>query len=182
GAGGAVYYVDTPDASSAAVTGQLAFYGLASYQASPSTYDAAVRINTPITSDANGNIYFGFQVSGSTPANLTSGIARIGADGSGSWVAAATAAGDSTITKVVMNCAPALSNDGSKLYIAVSTGDFGSGYLLELNSSDLSTAAQVRLKDVLRPTSDALLPDDGSASPTVGPDGDVYFGVLENPF
>jgi hypothetical protein len=39
----------------------------------------------------------------------------------------------------------------------------------------------VRLTD---PSSglDALLDDAASATPTVGPDGDVYFGVLENPF
>jgi hypothetical protein len=29
---------------------------------------------------------------------------------------------------------------------------------------------------------DATLPEESSAAPTVGPDGDVYFGVLENPF
>jgi hypothetical protein len=181
GAGGTVYYLNAPDATGASVSGQLAFYGLADYTAHSSTYNGAVYINTPITADAAGNIYFGFQVTGTTPANLSSGIARIGADGSGTWVAAATAAGDSSIAKVVLNCAPALSNDGSKVYVAVSTGNFGAGYLLELNSSDLSTAAEVRLKDVLVPTRDATLPDDGSASPTVGPDGDVYFGVLETP-
>ncbi len=39
----------------------------------------------------------------------------------------------------------------------------------------------MRLTDPLS-GNDATLPDDASASPTVGPDGDVYYGVLENPF
>jgi hypothetical protein len=45
----------------------------------------------------------------------------------------------------------------------------------------LQTINSVRLTD---PSSglDADIPDASSATPTVGPDGDVYFGVLENPF
>jgi hypothetical protein len=55
------------------------------------------------------------------------------------------------------------------------------GYLLALNSATLAQEGRVRLTD---PSSgmDAMLFDGSSATPTVGPDGDVYFGVLENPF
>ena len=180
GAGGTIYFRDTPDAATGA-TGQLAFYGLANYQASPSTFNSNVKINTPITSDRYGNIFFGFQVSGTTVPALQSGIARIAEDGTGSWVAASTAASDAAIKKVVHNCAPALSNDHKTLYIAVSFGSNSGGYLVALNSRTLAPVSKVRLKDVFSPSNDAKLPDDGSASPTVGPDDDVYFGVLENP-
>jgi glucose/arabinose dehydrogenase len=184
GSGGTIYYIDSPDASGTRTVGQLAFYGLANYTANKAAFDGSVFINTPITSDSAGNIYFGFEVSGANPANLQSGIARIAADGSGTWISAAAAAGDASITKVVMNAAPTLSNDGQKVYVAVSHGDFSYGYLLALNSTTLqrigASGQQVRLLDP--DGSDAILPDDGTASPTVGPDGDVYFGVLENPF
>jgi hypothetical protein len=183
GAGGTVYYLDNPDANGATTTGQLAFYGLANYDHS---LDSRVFINTPLTSDAAGNIYFGFRVTGSNALNLVSGIARISADGTGTWVSATAAAADSNITEVVYNCAPALSMDGSTLYITVSNGNglgntSNTGYLLALNSTDLTTRNKVFLRDP-RGTSGAYLSDFGTASPTVGPDGDVYIGVLENPF
>ncbi len=78
-----------------------------------------------------------------------------------------------------MNCAPAVSNDGSTVYFAVSSGDSTGGYLVALNSTTLATVARVRLKD---PSTglDAKLLDDSSASPTIGPDGDVYYGVFES--
>ena len=90
------------------------------------------------------------------------------------------------IFKVVQNCSPALSIDHKKLYIAVNNsnpeGDFGNyGYLLALDSRTLAPLAKALLKDVANPANDASVPDDGTASPTVGPDGDVYYGVLENP-
>jgi subtilisin family serine protease len=181
GAGGTVYYLDNPDAKGAGTTGQLAFYGLSNYTANPGAFNGTVYINTPITADQAGNIYFGFQVTGSNPANLTSGIARISAAGVGTWVSARTASGgDANIVKVAMNAAPALSNDRSTLYVAVSSGNFAYGYLAALNSTTLSPVSAVRLKDPNG--NDALVPDDGTASPMVGPNGDVFYGVLENPF
>ena len=179
GAGGTVYYRDQPDAVTGP-TGQIAFYGNALYAANQAAFAAKVMISTPITADLAGNIYFGFMVTGSNPANLSSGIARIAADGTGTWTGAATAAGgDASIVEVAMNCAPALSNDGSTVYFAVSQGNATGGYLVAVDSTTLAPMARVRLKDP-QTGEDGTILDDGSASPTVGPDGDVYFGVLES--
>ncbi len=179
-AGGVVLVRENPDQPSGTVL-RMAFFGLANYDANPQAYDSNVQINTPITADAKGNIYFGFLVLGLTPVPLQSGLARISADGTGSWVSAANAAHDPQITGVNMCSAPALSHDESTVYVGVDNPLSEFGYLLSLNSQTLHTNAKVRLKD---PSSglDALIFDASSASPTVGPDGDVYMGVLENPF
>jgi hypothetical protein len=187
GGGGTVYYYDTPDATNISpAIGQIAFFGLTNYTANTNAYLNNVFIDTPITSDRYGNIFFGFQVTGPTPLNLQSGIARIDYNGTGTWVAATNAAGDTGIIKVSQNCAPALSNDHKTLYVAVNNsnpyGDFYNyGYLVALDSRTLAPLARVRLKDAEYPADDAYVPDDATASPTVGPDGDVYYGVLENP-
>ncbi|MFL6513895.1 MAG: hypothetical protein ACJ8M1_02605 [Chthoniobacterales bacterium] len=188
GAGGTLYYRHNPDSSSSSGTGQIAFYGLANYNADAATYQASVQINTPITVDRYGDIFFGFYVSGTTPLNLQSGVARISHDGTGSWVSAAALANDNSITKVVHNCAPALSNDHKVGYVVVSDAQplsgihYGAGYLVSFDSRTLAPIARVRLKDANNPGNDSALFDDGSASPTVGPDGDVFYGVLESPF
>ncbi len=178
--GGLVMARRNPDQTTGSVT-DLAFYGLANYKADPTVYDQNVQINTPLTTDANGNLFFGFLALGSTPVGLVSGLARIDSTGQGTWVSAAALSGDSSITEVAMSCAPALSNDGSALYVAVSSGGWGHGYLLELDSTTLAVFNKVALID---PSSgeDAIVTDESSATPTVGPDGDVYYGVLENPF
>jgi hypothetical protein len=187
GAGGTVYYRDTPDSPTGA-SGQIAFYGNSNYNAAKSTYDSAIKISTPLVGDRYGNIYFGYARLGSNPLNLESGIAKIAYNGVVSYVTAKTAAGgDTAINRVVMNNAPALSNDHRTLYFAVSNagslgaGAFGAGYLVSVNANTLAPVSRVRLKDPGTGL-DAYLPEDGSASTTVGPDGDVYFGVLENAF
>lgn len=162
---------------------QVIFYGVDDYRLDPRTYRQTVFIDTPLTIGTDGAVYFGFQVTGFTPNGLRSGIARVADDGTGTWVAAADAAGNAGITKVAHNCAPALSPDGAILYVAVTNGDGsgdGAGFLVALDSRTLATVAARRLDD---PASGAVarVHDDGTASPTVGPDGDVYFGVLEQP-
>jgi len=177
---GRVIVRQTPDMAKGKVS-RLIFYGKRNYSANPTVYQQNVQINTPLTADASGNLYFGFVVLGPTPIGLQSGLARIGASGVGTWVSVATISNDSAVTNVAMSCAPALSHDGNTLYVATANAGFGYGYLIALNSSTLAVINRVRLKD---PSSgaDAILFDASSAAPTVGPDGDVYFGVLENPF
>jgi hypothetical protein len=155
------------------------FYGEQNFASDPTVYKKNVQIDTPLTTDAAGNLYFGFIVLGSTPINLQGGIARITPEGVGTWVSAATVSGDSTITQVAISCAPALSPDGSILYVAVDNASYG--YLLALNSTTLAPISRVLLVDP-HSGQDAQLYSGSSATPTVAPDGDVYFGVLENPF
>ena len=173
GAGGTVLFRDAPDETSGP-GGRLAFYG----EPNPG---ASVKINTPITCDRYGNIYFGFIVTVAGAQGLQSGIARIGEDGSGSWISAQTVTADNNMQKVQQNCAPALSNDQKTLYFGVNAGS-GAGYLVSVDSRTLAPIAKVRLKDAQYPGNDAILSDSASSSPTIGPDGDVYFGVLDNPF
>jgi hypothetical protein len=182
-AGGTVLMRSTPDAPTG-LTQRAAFYGLPNYLANPAAYDGNVFIDTPITCDAAGNLYFGFVVTGATPVPLQSGIARISAAGVGTWVSAATAANDPAIAKVTYNCAPAVSADGHDLYISVNQAPgsgFTVGWLLRLNAQTLALQSRVQPLDAMS-SNPAAMPDDGTASPLIGPDGDVYFGVFENPF
>jgi hypothetical protein len=182
-AGGRLLVRDSVDASAA--TTFATFFGAASYLQNPSSFNGTVFVDTPVTADAQGNLFFGFAVTGANPANLTGGVARVAADGSGSWVSASSAASDPAMTKAAMNSAPALSMDGKTLYVAVNAaavpGVAQPGYLLALDAATLATKAKVALQDPLGGAS-AWVSDDGTASPTVAANGDVFFGVLENQF
>jgi hypothetical protein len=185
GAGGTVWHVDNPDSNTPGVPVRDVFYtSLANYNANAAAYNNTIFVNTPLTADANGNIYFGFRVQGTAPAPLNttqSGFARIDTAGVGTFVLAGAAANDSLIERDSHNVAPALSNDGNTLYVVVKWAtNTRYCYLLGLNPTSLSTKFSVLLRDP-RTGDPAGVPEDGTASPMVAPDGDVYFGVLGNP-
>ena len=185
GQGGTIYYIDTVDSAAHGAPVQEIFYtSLANYLANAAAFNSSIFINTPITADSSGNIFFGFRVQGSAPAPLSttqSGFARIDAGGNATYVLAGDAAADGGIGRDSHNSAPALSNDETTLYVVVksSTTNYY-GYLLGLDSTTLSTKYKVFLKDP-RNSNNAGILDDSTASATVAPDGDVYFGVFSNP-
>ncbi|HKE55561.1 MAG TPA: Ig-like domain repeat protein, partial [Pyrinomonadaceae bacterium] len=184
GAGGTILHVDNPDSNTPGAPVREVFYtSLANYNANAAAFNATVFVDTPITADSAGNIYFGFRVQGSAPAPLSttqSGYARIDKNGVGSFVLAANAANDANATQTSVNAAPALSNDESTLYVVVKTTTQTGGHLLGLDSTTLATKYNVLLRDP-RSVAFAQINDLSTSSPMVGPDGDVYYGVLGNP-
>src|SRR5215831_17667397 len=178
GAGGTVLMRAHANRALGAVRRRV-FYGAAQWRAHRSAYDKAVQITTPLTAGPDGSVYFGFSVTGATPAHLSSGIARIDANGHATWITAVAAAPNPSVTGVAINCAPALSPSGTTVYITLTSPR--RGFLVGLNASTLKPKFHVVLKDPVSGLP-ALISPSSSASPTVGPDGDVYYGVLENPF
>lgn len=187
-AGGTVIVRTSPDTAGGTAT-RLAFYGIVNYNSNPAAFNSAIKICTPITSDASGNLYFGYTSTGAAlpgyPSGIPSGLARISSGGSGTYTAASAMSGAGTTQSVLYNSAPALSLDNATVYAAVSNipvnspNGYGSGYLCALNSTTLARTASVALNDPRAGSGAASVTNYSSASPTVGPDGDVYFGVVE---
>jgi hypothetical protein len=190
GAGGTIYYIENPDGNTAPVVHQLAFYGLSNYQGNKSAFNSTVFIDTPITVDGQGDIYFGFQVTGSNPSGLQSGIARIDRNGNGTWISASAAAGgDPNVNLVNHNSAPVLSNDEKTLYVALTnTSNSAYSWLVALNSTTLAleqtSGGQPEKVQLLDPRNGngAEIIEESSATPMVAPDGTVFFGVFANPY
>jgi Bacterial Ig-like domain (group 3) len=188
GAGGTIYYIDNVDSTSHGAPVQQVFYtSLANYQANASAFNSTIFIDTPITSDKSGNVFFGFRVQGTAPAPLNtsqSGYARIDPNGNGTYVLAGTAAGDSTITFDTHNAGPAVSNDQFTVYVVVksASADSSYSYLLGLDATTLATKYKVFLNEPRgNNVNPATILDISTASPMVGPDNDVYFGIYGNP-
>lgn len=186
GAGGTLWFVDRPDTFFPTAPVRRAFFGLNAYQANPNAFNATVFINTPLTTDSRGNVFFGFRVQGTAPAPLLttqSGFARVAPDGTAAWVLAGPAAADGNISRDTHNSAPALSHDESLLYVVAKSAATNTyGYLLALDATTLETRHRVFLRDPRGGgANNAGISDDSTASPTVAPDDDVYLGVQGNP-
>lgn len=186
GAGGTIFRVDNPDSSLPPVPVRYCFYtDLASYTANSSAYNSSIAINTPLVSDSNGNVFFGFRVSGTAPAPLNttqSGFARVDANGNGTYVLVGNAAADASITLTQNGSAPALSNDETTVYAYVRGASDANCYLLGLDATTLATKYKVRLWDPRNNGLGARVIDQSTAGPMVAPDGEVFAPVFANPY
>ena len=74
GAGGTVYHINDPDSDSPGAPVQECFYtNLTAYStnsAGSNGFNNTIFINTPLTADSNGVIFFGFRVQQTAPAPL----------------------------------------------------------------------------------------------------------------
>jgi hypothetical protein len=159
GAGGKVFELGNLNSSSPTPVTTISFPG---YSANPTVFNQNVFINTPLTADTSGNVYFGYTVNSSVAGTaavngLTSGIARIDAT--------THALTFDQVGAAEPQSAPALSNDGKQVYFAMANGN-----LTSFNSTTLAPVNTVAVPGGFSTTS--------TASPTVGPDGNVYIGNL----
>lgn len=182
-AGGTILRRDNPEAATSTYT-RFSFYP--GYSLDRPTYTSGVKICTPLTVDAAGNIFFGFVTFGTTmdrtaigAAKIISGVARISPTGVGTWKSVTSLTNNPAATHVQFNCAPALSIDGSTVYVGIKKSG-GGGYLVGLNSTTLGLKYIRRLLD---PSTgyEANMSDQSSGAPMIGTDGDVYFGIIEVP-
>jgi hypothetical protein len=142
-------------------------------------------INAALTVDGAGTLFFG--IASDRHASPASSVVRMTADGAMTVVATASLVPPILVGSMpsypAINSAPALSADGSTLYVVIngSTGDnlTPAGWLVALDARSLALKARVMLRDAVT-QAPAVISSRGTASPTAGPDGDVYIGVLES--
>lgn len=175
---GMVAFRDVRNKAANAASTSVVFYGLTRYRANPAAYDAAVRISSPLVTADDGSIYFTYQVNGQTPIGLRSGIAMVRKDGSSTYIEGVNASLSHQFVRPKLNAAPAISN--GIVYAVLKRADGSDGALVGLSSKTLRPMYEAPLLDPRGGA--AYVDDDGTACPTIGPDGDVFFGVLENPF
>jgi hypothetical protein len=181
GSGGSLLVRSSADGASSP-TSRLIFYTtLSDFNANKTAY-APIKINTPLTADVNGNVFFGYEVTSGIPSTVstlgTGGVAEVNIQTGASIFKSIQSLGvSSSLSIPATNSSPAVSNDGQSVYFALTGGE---AVLVKLSVSSLTLSAQVSLMDPSVSGGAASLPDISSAAPMVGPDGHVFMGVFGN--
>lgn len=179
GSGGSLLVRSSADLPSANTSRYIFYTSLSDFNQNSKAY-APVKICTPLTADKFGNIYFGYEVTGSVPSNLgplgSGGIVKVSAlSGAATYVSAGKLGISQSVSRPAINAAPVLSNDGSSVYFAMLGND---NVLIKCSTSLLAVQASVTLMDPAVAGQQARLINESSGSPMVGPDGHVFMGVF----
>ncbi len=179
-AGAAGSILIRPDADSASsASNRVVFYTtLSDFNKNKATY-APIKINTPISADNAGNLFFGYEVISTVPFTSvgSGGIVKVNAKtGAVTFKSVSDLKIDGSLSRPAMNAAPAVTADGKFIYVALVGG---SATLAKLNTSDLSVVAKVQVMDPSVNGSASFI-NESSASPMIGPDGQVFMGVFGN--
>lgn len=190
GPGGTLDYISNPDTAGTPTVVQEAFYGNSNYVADESAYNSSLFINTGLTVDSSGNVYFGFTETGTNPSGISDGgIVRISPTGAATYTLAYSAVGQSNDGNwnPAMGASPAISNDGSTVYIGINDSGYSlngnefDSYLVGLNSTTMAPEYSVQLIDPSSGNGAGLI-DESTSGPMVAPDGTVFQGVFGNPY
>jgi hypothetical protein len=185
GGGGTIYVKTNADQASSLVNRFCFYQPIATYLKSPSSF-APLKINTPMTADKVGNIFYGYRTySGLDAATAkkvgSGGFVKTNIDGTSVFRPASqmvpSNAGDDV--HPCFNAAPALANSPNSLYVAIQNASQGHSYLVRLNAVTLEPMSRVLLVDPAN-KGDVWLCTCSSASPMVAPDNQVFYGVLRN--
>ncbi len=169
GAGGTVLERGNLNSAGAVAPTQITLPG---YNATTAAaFNNYVVINTPLTADSSGNVYYGYTVNSAvagTPAvgGLTSGIAEIHAGTQAVTIQTGYGAAQPASAPAMGVATATGGSTASDVYFAMANGN-----LMSFNTAN-SLAA---VNSVAVPGGFSNL---STASPTIGPDGNVYMGNL----
>jgi hypothetical protein len=118
-----------------------------------------------------GNLYYGIRSYGAVPDGLSNCFVKMSEAG------VCTIYNCAATHEPTFNAGPTLSNDGSTIYVVENVQNSSESHIIALSTATMQKTADAILLDPSGNELDAL-GEESSASPLVGPDGDVYFGGM----
>lgn len=179
-AGGSMLIKQNADDPNSPVT-RICFYGMDNFNRMTDSEKATIRICSPITVGPDDTLYYGVRSSFNTTW-LDDCIVRTSKQYASRWTTAPFILPPGVSMVPANHAAPALAPNGW-LYACINANESGVTvpYMVALNPVDMTTLAKAPTYDVLIPSQFGVFSVISTSNPVIGPDGDVYAGILESP-